>query len=134
MSRLVRFGVSLERQLLERFDKSIRQKGYPTRSKALADLIYNSLVEQGKMEGREVVGTISLVYDHRKRELMSRLTRIQHQFHHHIISSQHVHLDRHNCLEIVIARGVAEKIEELNNKLRAVKGVKHASVNIATAG
>ncbi|MBN1212528.1 MAG: nickel-responsive transcriptional regulator NikR [candidate division Zixibacteria bacterium] len=134
MSKLVRFGVSLDGKLLQRFDENIRRKGYPTRSKALADLIYNSLVQRDRLEGREVVGTISLVYDHRKRELMSRLTRVQHQFHHQIISSQHVHLDRHNCLEIIIARGKAAEIEKLNSRLRAIKGVKHASVNIATAG
>jgi len=131
---LIRFGVSIEKGLLAKFDKHIRDENYPTRSKAIGDLIRESLVKKEWIEGREVVGAITLVYNHHKRELVNRLTDVQHDFHQLIISSQHVHLDRDNCVEIVVAEGKPKDVEELAYRLKSTKGVKHGSLSMATTG
>lgn len=134
MSHLVRFGVSLERKLLTEFDKHIKNKNYPTRSKAIGDLIRENLVKKEWVEGREVVGAITLVYNHHKRELVNRLTDVQHDFHQLIISSQHVHLDEDNCIEIVVVKGKPKEVEELAYRLKSTKGVKHGSLTMTTTG
>ncbi|MCK4907907.1 MAG: nickel-responsive transcriptional regulator NikR [Spirochaetes bacterium] len=134
MSELIRFGISLDKKLLESFDKHIRLKGYPTRSKAVSDLIRGELVKKEWVGGSEVAGSITMVYDHHKRDLVNTLTSIQHDFHNLIVSSQHVHLDHDNCLEIVIAKGKAKMLSELGDKLNAVKGVKHVSLSMTTTG
>ena len=134
MSEIVRFGVSLERELLHKFDRLIKEKNYPNRSEAIRDLIREELVKREWRKGEEVAGAITLVYDHHKRELVSRLTDIQHNFHKFVVSTQHIHLDRDNCLEIVVVKGKSEKIERLSQKLRATKGVLHSSLTMATIG
>jgi len=134
MSDIIRFGVSLEKELLEKFDKLIKGKKYSNRSEAIRDLIRENLVKREWIEGKEVAGAITLVFDHHKRELMNTLTDIQHDFHTLIISSQHIHLDHDNCLEIIIVRGKPKEVRELADKLRATKGVKYGSLSIATTG
>jgi CopG family nickel-responsive transcriptional regulator len=134
MSELVRFSVSIDRDLLKRFDRQIGAAGYPTRSKAVADLMRDSLVVEEWRTGGEVAAAIIMVYDHHKRDLSNRLTRIQHDYHDLIISSQHVHLDHDNCFEIVVVRGLPEKIMALTRKLKATKGVKYTSVATASTG
>jgi len=134
MSELVRFGVSLDKGILLKFDKQIKEEKYPTRSKAIGDLIRKSLIEKEWIEGKEVSGVITLVYDHHKRKLVNRLTTIQHDSHNLVISSQHVHLDHDNCLEIVVVKGKSEKIEKLAQELKATKGVKYGSLTMATTG
>lgn len=134
MGKLTRFSVSLEEELLSKFDRYIREKNYPTRSKAIEDLIRESLIKKEWVTGKMVTGTIVLVYNHHKRELVSKLINVQHDFHKLIISSQHIHLDEDNCLEIVGVKGRPKEIEELANKLKATKGVKHGSLITATTG
>ena len=134
MAGLIRFGVSLEKQLLDRFDKLLREKNYPNRSEAIRDLIREDLVKKEWIEGKEVAGAITLVYDHHKGELVSKLTDIQHKFHDAIISTQHIHLDPANCLEIVVVKGRPKEVEKLAQKLRSTKGVKHGSLTMATTG
>jgi len=134
MSEIVRFGVSLEKELLKKFDKLIKEKKYSNRSEAIRDLIREDLVKREWIEGKEVAGAITLVFDHHKRELMNTLTDIQHDFHTLIISSQHIHLDHDNCLEIIVVRGKPKEVRELADKLRATKGVKYGSLSIATTG
>ena len=134
MSDIVRFGVSLEKGLLEKFDRLITVKSYPNRSEAIRDLIRENLVKREWTEGKEVAGSITLVFNHHKRELMNTLTDIQHDFHHLIISSQHIHLDHDNCLEIIVVKGKPEETKELTNKLRSTKGVKYGALSIATTG
>ncbi|MEA1939770.1 MAG: nickel-responsive transcriptional regulator NikR [Candidatus Caldatribacteriota bacterium] len=134
MSEIVRFGVSLEKKLLEKYDRLIKGKSYPNRSEAIRDLIRENLVKREWTEGKEVAGTITLVFDHHKRELMNTLTDIQHDFYQLIISSQHIHLNHDNCLEIIVVRGKPEETKELTNKLRATKGVKYGALSIATTG
>jgi CopG family nickel-responsive transcriptional regulator len=131
---LTRFSVSLEKRLLEKFDRHIQRRHYPTRSKAIGDLIREELVREEWLEGGEVAGVITLVYNPHKRELLNKLTELQHSFHSLIISSQHVHLDEDNCLEIIIVRGETKKVEILSNKLKAIKGIKHSSLTMTTTG
>lgn len=134
MSGIVRFGVSLEENLLQRFDDHIHRRKYTNRSEAIRDLIREELVRQQWRENSEVTGAITLVYDHRRRGLVARLLVIQHDYHHTIFSTQHIHLDHDNCLEIIITKGKAEIIEELYGKLKSAKGVNHAGFAMATTG
>ena len=134
VTELVRFSVSLEKELLDRFDKQIEEDSYPTRSKAIADLIRDSIVKQEWKSEEEIAGVITMVYDHHKRELSQTLTHVQHDYHDLIISTQHIHLDHHNCLEIVVVKGKPKIISELAAKLKTTKGVKHAQLSMATTG
>jgi CopG family nickel-responsive transcriptional regulator len=134
MSELVRFGVSLEKRLLERFDALNREKKYTNRSEALRDMIRRELVQRSWSEGREVAGAITLIYDHHTRDLMAKVTDIQHDFQTLIISTQHIHLDHHHCLEIIAARGKAEEVQKLADALTAVKGVRHGTLSMSSTG
>jgi CopG family nickel-responsive transcriptional regulator len=134
MKALKRFGVSLEKELLGQFDRLLRKRGYTNRSKALADLVRGRLVEETWEEGGEVVGTITMLFDHHKRELSERLTELQHEFYRNIISSQHIHLDQDNCLEVIIVRGKASLIRKLTSLMAARKGVKHVRLTITSTG
>lgn len=130
----MRFGVSLDRDLLNRFDLEIKKKGYTNRSEAIRDLIRGSLVKKEWEEGEEVAGAITLVYDHKKRELVNKLTDLQHDYHEVIISTQHIHLDKNNCLEIVVVKGKPKEVVNLADRLRAMKGVKHGALTMTTTG
>jgi len=134
MEKVRRFSISIEKELLKKFDRYLKEKKYPTRSKAIEDLIRSALVEKEWLEGKEVAGSIVLVYNHNKRELVAKITHIEHDFHDIILSSQHIHLDHENCLEIIAVKGEPSKIEELRNRLRATKGIKHCSLTMATTG
>jgi len=131
MAKITRFGVSLENELLEEFDREIEKEGYPTRSKAISDLINNFLLHRIKVKGEYVAGVISLIYDHERRLISETLTDIQHKYHHLIISSQHIHMSQERCFEIVIVKGKDSEIEELFNSLKGVKGVLNAYLTIA---
>ncbi|MCX6355809.1 MAG: nickel-responsive transcriptional regulator NikR [Candidatus Aureabacteria bacterium] len=134
MAGIVRFGVSLEKGLLDKFDRLMRRKGYGNRSKALADIVREKLIVQEWAEGKEVVGTITMIYNHHQRELTSRLLDIQHHYYTEILSSQHIHLDQCNCLEVVVVRGVPGKIKALADQLGACRGVKHLQVTMSSTG
>ncbi len=134
MSELVRFGISLERELLDKFDRLIRERNYPNRSEAFRDLIRENLVKKEWIEGGEVAGAITVVYDHHRKQLVNKLTSIQHDFHELIVSSQHIHLDKDNCFEIIAVKGNPKRIQKLASKMRATKGVKHGSLTMATTG
>lgn len=135
MAELVRFGISMDGQLLESFDRLIEGKGYSNRSEAVRDLIRNALVdEQWSNEDEEAVGTVSLVYDHHTRELSDKLTEHQHSHHRNIVSALHVHLDAHHCLEVVVIRGKAGEIRHLADELIGTKGVKHGRLMTTTTG
>jgi CopG family transcriptional regulator, nickel-responsive regulator len=130
-----RFGVSLPRTLLRDLDGMVRQKGYHNRSLAIADMIRDGLVEHRQELGdREIAGTITLVYDHHKPHLQDTLTGIQHDHHEAIISTLHVHLDHHNCLEVLVVRGRADRIKKIADGLIAAKGVKHGKLTITSTG
>ena len=134
ISELARFSVSINLDLLRKFDRQILAEHYPNRSKAIEDLIRNSLVKKQWIEGEEVAGAIILVFDHHKRNLTNRLTHIQHDYHQQIISTQHIHLDHDYCLEVVVVKGKPDEIVALADKLRAVKGIKHGSLAMTTTG
>lgn len=134
MTSTIRFGVSLDKRLLERFDALISDRGYTNRSEALRDLIRDELVRREWLAGDDVAGTISMVYDHHTRELSTRLTDIQHRHHEVIISTQHIHLDHHNCLEVIVVKGNPGQIEKLAAQLKATRGVKHSALSMATTG
>lgn len=134
MSSLQRFSVSLDERLVRDFDTKIAADGCPTRSKAIGDLIRASLVESEWKAGDEVAGAIVLVYDHHRPGIAKTLTAIQHGLHDAILSSQHVHLDHDNCLEIVAVRGRPAKVESLVRRLKSVKGLKHVSLAAGTTG
>jgi len=134
MSDLKRFGVSLNKNLLEKFDLHIKNKQYNNRSSAISDLIRNELIRQEWKSDKEITGAILIVFDHHTTGLSNKLTDIQHDYHDLIISSQHIHLDHDNCFEIIIVRGKSEQLHELSNKLQAEKGVKHTTLSLATTG
>jgi len=133
-SRLIRFGVSLERELLSRFDSYARERNFPTRSEAIRALIKETLVRKEWLCGGEVAGAIVLVYDHGRREILKRITGVQHRNYGNVISTQHVHLDHDNCLEVVIVKGKPRAVETLYRNLHAIKGIKHISINTGTTG
>ncbi len=134
MSGLIRFGISLDDELSAKFDARLKHKGYANRSEAIRDLIRQDLVEQEWQEGAEIAGAITFIYDHHRRELLNRITDIQHDLQHVIISSQHIHLDHNNCLEIVAVRGKPAEVLRLSNMLKALKGVKHGSLAMSSTG
>jgi len=134
MNKIVRFGVSLEKGLLNKFDRLIREKNYPNRSEAIRDLIRQELVRKQWQAGSEVAGAITIVYDHHRRELLNRIVDIQHTFQKIIISTQHVHLDHHNCLEIIAVKGSPREVQRLADTLRSIKGVKHGTLSMSSTG
>ena len=134
MSDLYRFGVSLDKPLIESFDKIIQEENYQNRSEAIRDLIREKLVQKKWTQGGIVAGAIVMTYDHHKRELVNRLLDIQHDHHDIILSTQHVHLDHHNCLEVIAVKGNARAVELLANNLKSLVGVKHVSLSISSAG
>ncbi|MFO7605670.1 MAG: nickel-responsive transcriptional regulator NikR [Desulfurivibrionaceae bacterium] len=136
MTETVRFGVSIDDRLLANFDKLIGGKGYHNRSEAVRDLIRNALVDDKwtHSEDEEMVGTVSLVFNHHTRELSDKLTEHQHSHHRNIISALHVHLDAHHCLEVVVVKGKAGEIRRLADELIGTKGVKHGRLMTTTSG
>ncbi len=135
MGETVRFGVSIDDKLLDSFDRLIDRKGYMNRSEAIRDLIRGALVELKWEAGEEeTVGTVTLVYNHHVRDLSDKLTEQQHLHHGEIVSALHVHLDAHNCLEVLVVRGKARDVKRIADELIGVKGVKHGKLVMTTTG
>ena len=133
MGEIVRFGMSIDDRLLEQFDRIIGRKGYANRSEAIRDLIRSLIVEEkGETGEEETVGTVTLIYNHHVRDLSERLTEQQHANHNRIISTLHVHLDPHNCLEVLVVRGTAREVKQIADELIGVKGVKHGKLVVTT--
>jgi CopG family nickel-responsive transcriptional regulator len=135
MGELSRIGVAIDTGLLEKFDRLIAQRGYTNRSEAFRDLIRDELVEQTwESPESQVMGTVTLVYDHHVRLLNEKLTGIQHDFHHSILSTLHVHLDHDNCLEVLVVRGKSADVRKVADALISAKGVKHGRLTVTTTG
>lgn len=134
MSNLARFSISIEKALLGRFERLVRESRYANRSEFVRDLIRDKLAEQEWRENGEVVATITLVYDHEKRDLNNRLTRLQHRHLGLILASTHIHLDKHMCVEMILAKGPASEIREVANLMRRQKGVLHAALSTSSTG
>ena len=130
---VVRFGVSLEKELLAELDKYAKENRFANRSQAIRNLINKNLAEQKWQCDNIVAGSITLVFDHHKNDLQKNLTNIQHDYHHEILSSQHFHLDHDNCLEIIAVKGKASVLTELADKLIAVKGIQHGKLTMSRA-
>lgn len=135
MSDLSRIGVAIDSDLLDKFDRLIARRGYTNRSEAFRDLIRDELVQRTwESPESQVVGTVTLVYDHHVRMLNEKLTDLQHEFHKSILSTLHVHLDHDNCLEVLVVRGNAAIVQKIADTLISTKGVKHGRLTLTTSG
>lgn len=135
MENIIRFGVAMPKGLLNKFDSLILKKNYPNRSQALRDLVRQILVEEEwKLENRQTIGTITIVYNHHFKEISDVLTDLQHHYCKEIISCLHVHLDKDNCLEVLVLKGLSKKIKDIADRLIATKGVKHGKLIRTTTG
>lgn len=132
MSDLLRFGVSIEKDLLDEFDKLIAGKGYANRSDAIRALIRALLLDARVEESpnADVIGTLTLVYDHSIGDLPGRLTEVQHQHHKSIVSTLHVHMDEHKCLEVLVVRGSQKEVRGIADSVIGVRGVLHGKLII----
>lgn len=131
---LKRFSVSLEEDLLEKFDESISSHGYSNRSEAVRDLIRRELVDEEWAQDSEVVGVVTLVYNHHQSQLQERITDLQHRYYQLITSTTHVHMEHHNCLEVTIVKGKASQVRELAEGLIALRGVKNGNLTMSSTG
>lgn len=134
MGNLARTGVSLERELLARFDKAILRKGYQNRSEAIRDLIREHLVQEETEQDRVVAGTLTMVYDHHRPNLSEKIIEAQHHAASTVLAATHVHLDHHNCLEVVIMRGQGSELKRLADRIVSLRGVKHGKLVLTTTG
>jgi len=134
MSKLVRFSVSIEKSLYSLMQKLIKQSGYANRSEFIRDLIRKRQVEEEWKSNEEAIGTVTLIFDHHKRQLSERLLDLQHDHHQNILATTHVHLNHDMCVETILVKGRALEIEEFTNLLRREKGVLHASLSLGSTG
>lgn len=135
MRDLARFGISMDAELMRSFDALVDRKGYGNRSEAIRDLIRAALVEDRSARGNEeMVGTVTIVYDHQMRGVSDRLTEHQHGHHDAVISVLHVHLNPRDCLEVIVVRGKADEVKRLSDHLIGMKGVKHGKLVMTTTG
>ena len=134
MSQLARIGVAIDADLLASFDALIEKHGYENRSEAFRDLIRDRLIRaESEQPNKEVVGTLTLVYDHHQRNLTERITNLQHDHHGVVVSTLHVHLDHHNCLEVLILRGKSKVVRQLADLLVSIKGIQHGQLAMTAA-
>ncbi|MGC8596262.1 MAG: nickel-responsive transcriptional regulator NikR [Candidatus Kryptoniota bacterium] len=135
MDRLIRFGVSMNDDLLDKFDTLIKRRGYTNRSEAIRDFVRNALVEESVNNNKAAAfGVLSYVYDHHVPNLEARLTGLQHDYHKSIISTSHVHIDHDNCLQVVILKDRSDKISRIASKILSFKGVKHGKLALTLSG
>ena len=132
MPNLIRTGISLEKELLAKFDRVIGRKGYGNRSEAIRDLIRDCVVEEDVEMNRTAVGTLTLVYDHHKPGLATRLIALQHDTQGQVLAATHVHLDHHNCLEVIIMKGHSLDMKRFADKILSLRGVKHGKFVLTT--
>ncbi|MDK2870456.1 MAG: CopG family transcriptional regulator, nickel-responsive regulator [Pyrococcus sp.] len=132
---IVRFGVSIPKELLEKFDSIIEEMGYTNRSEAIRDLIRDMVVRhEWQLGDEEVAGTITIVYNHDEADVVKELLDLQHEYLNEIVSSLHIHMDEHNCLEVIVVKGRAKKIKKIADRLLSLKGVKHGKLVMTTTG
>ena len=129
--KIARFGVSIENDLLKKFDKLIKKKGYTNRSEAIRDLIRkNLIIAKEKNPNEEVIGTLTMIYDHHVGSLTDRLLNLQHNHTHEILVTTHAHIDHNNCLEVLVLKGKIRNIQKLADNIKALKGIKHGELVI----
>lgn len=133
MNNVIRFGVSIEEKLLQRFDGLIGERGYMNRSEAIRDLIRDMLVREETSDPEtEVIGTLTLVYSHEVREISDKMDELQHEYFQNVISTIHVHLDQHNCLEVLLLRGKSMTVRDIADHLLSIKNVRHGKLTITS--
>jgi CopG family nickel-responsive transcriptional regulator len=130
---VIRFGVSLEHEILEKLDNYISDNKLPNRSQAIRHLIENNVVERKWKCNNEVAGAIVIVYDHHKYDINNRSNELQHHHHHCILSTQHIHLNHDLCLETIAVKGKADELTELADKIIALKGIQHGKLVMSKA-
>ena len=134
MSEIVRFSVSVEEELLDQFDEYCRQERFATRSEAVRQLIRDRLTHRAWQTGsHEVAGTLTLVYDHHRAQIGRRLTKIQHDHTDLIVSTTHIHLTHDLCLEVIILRGPAWRLQQIAAQLKGLKGIHKGELVMASA-
>lgn len=134
-NNLIRFGVSMEASLLKKFDQLIGRRGYTNRSEAIRDFVRKELVDEGTHNGNvPAFGVLSFVYDHHVRELEAKLTNFQHANYRSIVSASHVHTDHKNCLQVIILKDNAKRVEAIAARLLSFKGVKHGRLSLTLSG
>lgn len=133
---LVRFGIAMDSDLLERFDSFVAERGTAAnRSEAVRDLVRQALIDSEVVEDdSEVVGTITMVFNHHTSDLNDKLDNVQHDHFNEIISTMHVHLDAHNCLEVIVLKGKKSTVSRIADALLGTKGVKHGKLVVTTTG
>jgi CopG family nickel-responsive transcriptional regulator len=134
MKPLSRTGISIERELLDQFDRLIADRGYVNRSEALRDLIRESLVSEAADNNEVVVGTLTMVYDHHRPNLTQKLTEAQHHSHGKVLAATHVHLDDDYCLEVIIMKGRNKEIKSLADRMLSMRGVKNGKLVLTSTG
>jgi len=134
MGNLTRTGVSLEQDLLRKFDDVISKKGYQNRSEAIRDLIRERLITEDLDENKTVVGTLTFIYDHHRPNLTETLVAAQHRAGSNVLAATHVHLDHHNCLEVIMMRGRGGDLKKLADGILSLRGVKHGQLVVTTTG
>ncbi|MFP4365617.1 MAG: nickel-responsive transcriptional regulator NikR [Bacteroidales bacterium] len=130
---VIRFGVSLEKKLLDELDNYTSENKFANRSQAIRHLINNNIVNEKWQCNNIVAGAITLVYDHHKKDLISNLLNIQHDYHENVLSSQHFHIDHDMCMEIIAVKGKAVTLTHLSEKLIAIKGIMHGKLTMSRA-
>jgi len=134
MKELIRFGISMEDDLLHQFDHLIARKGYSNRSEAIRDIVRDKLVEETVEEiSAFTVGALVYIYDHHKRDLEKSLSNLQHEYFDNIISTSHVHVDHDHCMEVVLLKGKAVMLKTIAAKLLCMKGVQHGKLTLTAA-
>lgn len=129
MERITRFGVSIEPNLLEKFDRMMKKKGYTNRSEAIRDLIRANIVQEKNANmNQKGLGTLTILYDHHSGPLTERLLDLQHEHYTQILTSTHIHVDHENCLEVLILQGKIGNIQTLADNIKALKGIKHGEL------
>ena len=134
MSKITRISISVEEDIIERFDRLSEKRGFPTRSEAIKHLIRSAFVEQEWQNGEIVAAVVTIIYDHHKTSILQKIVDSQHRYGEIVLCSQHAHLDHDNCMENIIVRGEVEKVRKLHQELSAIKGMKHAVLSMSTTG
>jgi CopG family transcriptional regulator, nickel-responsive regulator len=133
MEKITRFGVSIEPELLKKFDASIKKKKYTNRSEAIRDMIRKDIIHQENTDPEaEGLGTLTMVYDHHVGSLTQRLLELQHDHHHEILTTTHIHVDHHHCLEVLVLKGKTGEIQRLADSIKALKGIQHGELVLTT--
>ena len=134
MDKITRFGVSIEPDLLKKFDSLIESEGYMNRSEAIRDLIRNALITRKKHDPQSnAIGTLTMIYDHHTGNITKKLLKIQHDHTPEILTTTHIHIDHDNCLEVLILKGKAKKIQHLADTIKSLKGIKHGELIMTTS-